>query len=328
MRGAKLIRSVRSAGLLLSGVAAAVAMAAPMPDSPAQNAIDNPSIESVIVEANQPRYVAPTLRDRIGRIWAPVYINDKGPFRLVLDTGANRSAVIDRVVQSLGNSISTSTAQLRGTTGSSMVPMIDVSSMQVGDLYMESTSLPVLPDAFGGADGVLGYDGLQDKRVFIDFANDVITIKRSRLERPGDRYIALPMKFLRENVPMVDVYLGKSRVRAIIDTGAQRSIGNRALFDLLKRREQKVSPATITGVTLDEHVGDSVTISNLRMGGLYVPQLMLTFGDVYIFDYWNLNDVPAIMLGMDVLGTVDKLVLDYRRKEVHFRTRVNASPPR
>ena len=28
--------------------------------------------EEVVVSAPEPRYVAPTLRDRIGRIWAPV----------------------------------------------------------------------------------------------------------------------------------------------------------------------------------------------------------------------------------------------------------------
>ena len=47
-----------------------------------------PPLETVVVSAPEPRYVAPTLRDRIGRIWAPVYLIDKGPFRLVLDTGA------------------------------------------------------------------------------------------------------------------------------------------------------------------------------------------------------------------------------------------------
>src|SRR5918993_608268 len=50
--------------------------------------------EEVVVAAPEPRYVAPTRRDRIGRVWAPVYINGQGPFRLVLDTGANRTAVI------------------------------------------------------------------------------------------------------------------------------------------------------------------------------------------------------------------------------------------
>src|ERR1044072_8016836 len=40
-----------------------------------------PIIDEVLVEAPLPRYVAPTLRDSIGRIWAPVFINGNGPLR-------------------------------------------------------------------------------------------------------------------------------------------------------------------------------------------------------------------------------------------------------
>ncbi|MGH8223690.1 MAG: peptidase A2A, partial [Woeseiaceae bacterium] len=45
-------------------------------------------LEELAVTAPEPRFVAPTRRDKIGRIWAPVLINGQGPFRLVLDTGA------------------------------------------------------------------------------------------------------------------------------------------------------------------------------------------------------------------------------------------------
>ena len=34
-----------------------------------------PPVAEVVVTAPEPRYVAPTLRDRIGRIWAPVFID-------------------------------------------------------------------------------------------------------------------------------------------------------------------------------------------------------------------------------------------------------------
>ena len=51
-------------------------------------------IQEIVITAPEARYVSPTRRDRIGRIWAPVYINNQGPFRLVLDTGASRSCVI------------------------------------------------------------------------------------------------------------------------------------------------------------------------------------------------------------------------------------------
>src|SRR6267143_2414112 len=65
-----------------------------------------PALPQVIVEAPGPRYVAPTRWDRIGRIWAPVLINDRGPFRLVLDTGASRSAINASVAAALGIDLS------------------------------------------------------------------------------------------------------------------------------------------------------------------------------------------------------------------------------
>ena len=70
-------------------------------------------IEEVVVSAPEPRYVAPTTRDRIGRIWAPVLINGKGPYRLVLDTGATRSAIIQRVVDDAGLPLRAKPVKLR-----------------------------------------------------------------------------------------------------------------------------------------------------------------------------------------------------------------------
>src|SRR6185437_15705210 len=76
-------------------------------------------ISEVVIEAPEPRFAAPTLRDRIGRIWAPVLINGHGPYRLVLDTGATHSAIIPQVVDSLGISLAAATSvRVTGVTGS------------------------------------------------------------------------------------------------------------------------------------------------------------------------------------------------------------------
>ncbi len=72
---------------------------------------------------------------------------------------------------------------LRGVTGSRVVPTITVDSLIIGDLQFRPARLPIVVDALGGADGVLGTDGMEDKRIFIDFRNDRITIFRSRKER-------------------------------------------------------------------------------------------------------------------------------------------------
>ena len=72
----------------LSVTAVPGATAEPAPTLPPPSSAPEQAITEIAVTAPEPRYVAPTLRDRLGRIWAPVYLNGKGPYRLVLDTGA------------------------------------------------------------------------------------------------------------------------------------------------------------------------------------------------------------------------------------------------
>jgi hypothetical protein len=38
-----------------------------------------------------------------------------------------------------------------------------------------------------------------------------------------------------------------------------------------------------------------------------------------VFRLWELENRPAMLIGMDVLGTLGTLVIDYRRKELQIR---------
>ena len=67
--------------MAVSGLAISIAAPAQAATAPAVS--DQPP--EIVVEAPEPRFVAPTRRDKIGRIWAPVMINGHGPFRMVLD---------------------------------------------------------------------------------------------------------------------------------------------------------------------------------------------------------------------------------------------------
>ena len=88
-------------------------------------AADPPLLEELAVTAPESRSVAPTRRDGIGRIWAPVQIDGQGPFRLVLDTGASHSAVTAKVAEALGIPLQQQEMMvLRGATGSATVPTI------------------------------------------------------------------------------------------------------------------------------------------------------------------------------------------------------------
>lgn len=281
------------------------------------------TVPDVIVEAPEPRFVAPTLRDRIGRIWAPVLINGKGPFRLVVDTGASHSAVTAHVAEMLGIPLlESNSVMLRGVTGSALVPTIAVESLIVGDLEMASTKLPIVLDALGGAEGVLGTEGLLDKRIYIDFRHDRITIFRSHGERAEPGFVTIPVR-ITGGLLVVDALIGTVHVKAIIDTGGQGTIANTALRDALLRNRSRTNLAVdeITGATLDVQRGDKIPTPPIDLGSLRITAKHVTAGDMFIFQHWKLTREPVILIGMDVLGLFDTLVIDYRRHELQVRMR-------
>ena len=274
----------------------------------------------ITVQAQEPRFVAPTRRDRIGRIWAPVLVNGKGPFRFVLDTGANHSALTPASAAALGSPAEGVTTLVTGFTGSAVVPSISVSSLEVGDLLMGPTQLPVVADVFGGAEGVLGNEGLSGKRIFADFAHDRLVIAHSHKQPSGVGFSVVPLKEINGGLLMADARLGGIRCKAIIDTGSQGSVGNVALRDaLIRHRPAHQAHADIVGVTLAVQTGDYVAAPNIDLGSVTISGVHLTFGDMYLFEHWKLTDTPVMLLGMDVLGLMDVLIIDYRMHELQIR---------
>jgi predicted aspartyl protease len=255
----------------------------------------------------------------------PVHIDGKGPFRLVLDTGAQRSAVVRQVATRLQIPLDRAPpVRLHGATGTTIAPTIDVGMLSVGDVWMQSERLPVVADAFGGADGLLGIDGLQDRRIYIDFRADYVDISRSRNRRVARGFIALPfLEFDREHLLMVDARVGGVDVLAVLDTGAQATVGNEALRAALRRQVARNSRGEdeIHGATGDIQTGRGARVSPIRLGDLQIRDAHVTFGELHIFSLWDLTDRPALLVGMDILGLVDTLVIDYRRREVHIKPR-------
>jgi len=279
-------------------------------------------LDEVKVTAPEPRYVAPTLRDRIGRIWAPVTIDGKGPLRLVLDTGASRSALTQAALDKLGIQADLDrTVLLRGTTGSARVPTVRVGQVEIGDMLAERQTMVVVEDAFGGAEGVLATTALRDRRILADFRRDRIEIARSDGSRAPAGFTTLPIRLLERHVPWVDATVGGVRVKAVIDTGAQQTMGNLALREALlrKRREPDALPEDVIGVTGDVQEGRSMAAPVIQFDRIAVRNARINFVDLHIFHRWRLRDEPAMLLGMDVIGVLDTVIIDYRRRELQVK---------
>jgi predicted aspartyl protease len=323
----------RRAQVLLSGCLLGIVLSAPLAADTTETAVPAPKppaatptqeeLTEVIVQTTEPKFVAPTRRDRIGRIWAPVLIDGKGPYRLVLDTGANHSAITARTAQLLGTPPSEDgSTVVTGFTGSAVVPTIRVGRMEVGELLIGPAVLPVLADVFGGAQGVLGIEGLATMRILADFGRDRLVISRSHGERASGGFNVVPLTVIRGGLLVADVRVGTVRAKAIIDTGAQGTVGNLALRNaLVRHRPGNTAHEDIIGVTLDVQGGDNIQAPDIDFGLLTIRGVRVTFGDMYLFKHWKLTDQPTLTLGMDLLGSFDVLIIDYHRHELQIRLR-------
>ena len=127
---------------------------------------------------------------------------------------------------------------------------------------------------------------------------------------------------------VANVHVGAIRASAIIDTGAQTTVGNMALRHALMRNPPRnVRHEEIVGVTLDVQTGDNLPAPDIDFGSLQVKGAHITFGDMYLFQHWNLTSQPTLTLGMDLLGSFEVLVIDYNRHELQIWPRQVAELP-
>jgi hypothetical protein len=200
------------------------------------------------------------------------------------------------------------------------VSTVSVDTLRVGDVLIRGSRLPILTDALGGAEGVLGTEALADRRVYIDFVHDLIVIARSHGQRAPPGFLTVPFDYSHGHLLVAEVYVGSVRAKAIIDTGGQVTVANLALRDGLQHRSQEQSSVEmVEGVTADIQQGEGRSAPPVRFGPLEVRMQRMTFADMSIFQYWHLTDEPALLVGMDVLGTLDTLIIDYRRHELQLR---------
>jgi predicted aspartyl protease len=275
-----------------------------------------------------PLFATPTRIDRVGRIVAPVMINGRGPFRMLVDTGASRTTLTPELAEILGlESSAERTVLLNGVTGSAQVPVVTVSRIQAGEFVLHDTQTPIIQaPVMAGAQGILGVAAFKNERILVDFRNDRIEISRSRsnFDRLLPGTVSLPARRVAGGLFAIDAYVGRVRTRIVVDTGGERTLGNMALKNALSKRKgglNEVHSTHVYGATMDIHKGEYYFAPPIRIGPATLNDVAIIYGDFHVFKVWGLEDTPVMLLGMDVLGVLDQLVIDYRRKQLHVRTR-------
>jgi hypothetical protein len=293
-----------------------VVMALAAPVSGQQGATQSPS--------------TPSSEDRIGftnsneRMSVPVTISGGGPYRFIVDTGAQRTVISRELAGTLGLAAGPN-VRLTAMTGASdvgtvVIPMISVST--IGGTRIEA---PSLESRNLGAAGMLGIDTLQNTMLSIDFDHQIMTVtpsaerKRHVEAAPGD--ILVHAKNLYGQLIVTDARYRGQRVQVILDTGSGITMGNLALQKRVARRDKKIHPIQLIGVTGESMEVNYTQIDRFDVAGATIANLPVAFADAEPFRHFGLTDRPALLLGMDALRLFRLVRIDFPNREIRLSVR-------
>ena len=271
-------------------------------------------VEDVIGDA--PSDEATLTADRHKRMTVPVTIAGEGPYRFLIDTGAQATVVTHQLVEDLALRRS-GTATLVAMGSSRQVETVELDDLEFANRSVSGLISPLLHTSNIGADGILGLDSLQDTRVLIDFRERRMAVADAEYEESNSGYeiIVRTRKKLGQMI-ITDARIDGVRAAVVIDTGAQNSIANPVLLRKLRAKERhEIVSVDVLGTQLTSR---ATFLRSLQIGRAEMTNVQIGFADSPIFAALGLSRRPALVLGMNNLRVFDRVAIDFSTKRILF----------
>ncbi|HET7816303.1 MAG TPA: aspartyl protease family protein [Sphingomicrobium sp.] len=305
---------------VLAALALAVSVAAVAAAQPATTRVDAVPGPSEIDRTTVTEDIA-FRNDRHDRMTVPVRVGGRGPYRFLVDTGADRTAVSTAVAAELGLS-SGPMATLHSVTGMTPVRTANVPQLELTHNRVRSVEAPLLERVHMGADGILGVDSLRSQRVLFDFRTRLISIVPSarRIEREDKDAIVVRGRLKRGHLIVTSARANGVPMTVVLDTGSELTMGNPALRARLEARRrlgegERIEMMSVTGQLL---VGDAFKLKRVEIGDVVLKDLVILFSDAPIFRSLNLDDRPAVLFGMNAMRAFDRVSIDFAKKQLRM----------
>jgi predicted aspartyl protease len=300
----------------------AMALAAQPPLPPAPAAIPDIALAAAPDDAD-PASTAVRLREAGERMTVAVTIDGAGPFRFVVDTGATRTVISDRLAALLALP-AIPALHIHSVGGESDVPAVRIAALGLGDMPARAVEAPVLSETHLGAAGILGIDMLADRKVVVDFIARRMSVEPAgrRTRTPAADEIVVTARRRYGQLVVADADAAGQRIWAVVDTGSMTTIGNPVLREMLVRRRR----ATIETSSVTDVVGNRVPVEfartrSIRLGRWLIGDPVFAFADAHAFVRFGLERRPSMLLGMDLLRAFAKVSIDFRRQTVRLARR-------
>lgn len=267
------------------------------------------------------------LTNLISRMATTADLNGHGPYALVIDTGAQRTALAADLAAALGLPAGPEVL-VHGVTQAQRTPSVRLDRLVVVGRRFRNLICPVFAREHLGADGLLGLDVLAHTRLNLDLATRRVGIAPSGREDPtvGSAMSGRSSRIRRRperrgrfgQLLLSQASVDGVVVDAFIDTGSQWSLGNAALLEALGPRagEGDLAEIEVHGVTGQSRRArlrrtDRVVLAERDLG-----PVELLFADLHVFHALGLHARPALLIGADLLGRFRNVILDYGRGQI------------
>jgi len=256
--------------------------------------------------------------DRERRMTVPVHVEGKGPFDFLIDTGSQNTvfsrSLADRLALPAGPKV-----QVIGIADVLPTETAHGDALDLGRLTLSGLYVPLLEERHMGAEGILGTDALQDRRVLLDFTSNRMQIGGTRELGGNNGYeIVVQAKRRSGQLIMTNAEIDGIRVDVVLDTGGGTSVGNRALQAALGRKgrpSQQVTLLSVTGQTIAADIGMA---RQLEIDAVTVTNLVIAFTDTPAFAALNLTRKPALFLGMREMRLFRRVAIDFPTRRLLF----------
>ncbi len=295
----------------------------------ASAAVAPPEAPRTVAPAPSPYTEVPLVEDS-GRLLVPVRIAGHDSLVFILDTAAGGSVISPGTRDRLGiDPAAGETVQVSGASGVAgflrvPLPPVSVGGEEVAGLSAVVTEMARFRHSAGPAyAGILGNDFLRAFDVEVD-----VPAGRLRLWRHGRGAAPVPRDAPAavanlSSIPgfvMFDVAVGDTTARAILDSGARRSILNwRAAAGAGVSRgtpgmQVERAAGGMSGDTVESH---RYRFERVGVGGLRFPELEMRISDLPVFRSVGLAERPAMIVGVDVMRTC-RVFISYSEGRVHL----------
>lgn len=262
------------------------------------------------------------------RLAVSTTVNGAGPYEFVVDTGASRTTISDAVAEALALPPGPDVV-VNGVTSAEPARTVIAGEIEVAGVRLRNVNMPVFPRRRLAADGLLGLDALSQFRLVFDLKRRRLimglSVREARSSERASRLgydIAVRARPRLGQLVFSQVRIDGVDLTAFIDSGSQYTIGNLALMRAVDaRRPNSLYPrwnVPIIGVTGQRRTGELAMVDSMRIAGFNLHETAIVFSDLHIFDYLGLRDVPALLMGADTLGRMDRVTMDFARDRVLF----------